>query len=217
MANILLCYNTELRMLYDKYWWVLPDAAGLLRETSKGPCGHSGNCWRGQSSWQPKAHVRIGLGTVYKRCHHNGTKCCATCLPCSKRPSHQLPSKLPRLSFSVLAAQVSWMPLTLVCCNKSMLSPLRTRLLYSSKRPFALSASAAQAIIHPCPLPATHRLLSLQVWEMLNDCRLLSPQLTLCAVDDILATSRLLPERVRQFRKQVRGGTESHAVLSMAV
>lgn len=51
---------------------------------------------------------------------------------------------------------------------------------------------------------------------MLNDCRLLSPQLTLCAVDDILATSRLLPERVRQFRKQVRGGTERHAMLSRA-
>ncbi|PNW71839.1 hypothetical protein CHLRE_16g690450v5 [Chlamydomonas reinhardtii] len=82
ISNLLLCYNTELRMLYDKY---------------------------------------------------------------CKRPSHQLPPKMPRLSFSVLAAQV---------------------------------------------------------WELANDCRLLSPALTLSGLDAICATSRLMPERLRQFRSQ---------------
>ncbi|KAG2433134.1 hypothetical protein HYH02_012835 [Chlamydomonas schloesseri] len=80
IGNLLLCYNTELRMLYDKY---------------------------------------------------------------CKRPSHQLPAKMPRLSFAVLTAQV---------------------------------------------------------WELANDCRLLSPALTLAGLDAMCATSRLMPERLRQFR-----------------
>ncbi|GIL82663.1 hypothetical protein Vretimale_8253 [Volvox reticuliferus] len=82
VSNLLLCYNTELRSLYDKY---------------------------------------------------------------CKRPSYHLPGKLPRLSFSLRTAQL---------------------------------------------------------WELLNDCRLLSPQLTHNAIDDILATARLAPERLRHFRQQ---------------
>ncbi|GFR53186.1 hypothetical protein Agub_g15934, partial [Astrephomene gubernaculifera] len=82
IGNLLLCYNTELRMLYDKY---------------------------------------------------------------SKRASPHLPSKSGRLSFSLPAAAL---------------------------------------------------------WELLGECRLLSAQLPLTAVADILAASRRVPDRLRGFRKQ---------------
>ncbi|GLC68653.1 Cadherin member 2 [Pleodorina starrii] len=82
VSNLLLCYNTELRMLYDKY---------------------------------------------------------------CKRPSHHLPGKLTRLSFSMRAAQL---------------------------------------------------------WDLVNDCRLLGAQLNHSTINGILATARLAPERLRHFRQQ---------------
>lgn len=108
VANILLCYNTELRMLYDKYWWV-------LRRPRHDVCSSNESAVRPARPRLPRPVILAVLNAcaqlpgdrVERMCPY-----CAPCLPCSKRPSHQLPSKLPRLSFSVLAAQESGMPLT---------------------------------------------------------------------------------------------------------